>query len=118
MTEEQKTMLESIMEAEGVDAQAEAFAALPRKDRKAIYFNLPDPELRKKARAIVELRRGVTRGEKGELILTDEALLKKRDEIAAKIKEIEETRLDALKAVLVEVEAEVASRGIGESKQA
>ena len=118
MNEEQETMLASIMEAEGVDAQAEAFAALPRKDRKAIYFNLPDPELRKKARAIVEARRGVSRGEKGELILSDAALITKRDDIARNIKEIESTRLESLKTILAETEAEIASRGIGESKQA
>jgi hypothetical protein len=118
MTEEQTTMLENVLACEGVDAQAAAFAELPRADRGAIFFNLPDPELRKKARAIVEARRGVSRGEKGELILSDEALIAKRDRIAGKIKEIEETRLTSLKEVLAETEAEIASRGIGESNQA
>lgn len=111
MTEEAKTALDSVLAIEGAQAQAEAFAALPRVVRKQTYFSLPEAT-RTIARAIVEARRGVSRGENGELILSDEAIVAKRDRIAGKIAEIETNRLANLKAVLAETEAEIAERGI------
>lgn len=104
--------LESVLAVEGVEAQAEAFAALPRIVRKAIFFQLP-AEVRPLARAIVEARRGVSRGDKGSLILSDTALVAARDRIVAKVQEIEEKRVPALNTLIGDLNAEIASRGIG-----
>jgi hypothetical protein len=116
MTEEQKTALDSVLAVEGVTAQAEAFAALPRPIRKAIFFQLPSAELRKAARAIVEARRGVSRTETGDIVLSDEALVAKRDRLAAKIKETEESRLPAWKQLLADTDAAISQRGIGNNE--
>ena len=117
MTEEMKASLDSVLANEGAQAQAEAFAALPRATRKALYFSLP-VETQPIARAIVEACRGVSRGENGELILSDEALVAKRDRIAAKIAETESTRLPLWKEEVAKCEAEIAERGITSDNQA
>lgn len=53
--------------------QVEAFVALPRSERKDKFFKL-DPEVRKRARAIIEKRRGIAyRTSDGDMVLTPEA---------------------------------------------
>lgn len=49
------------------------FVALPRAERKDLFFKL-DPEVRKRARAIIEKRRGIAyRTSDGDMVLTEEA---------------------------------------------
>ena len=118
MTETETQALNAVMATEGdVQAKAEAFAALPRATRRAIYFSIPDEAVRKAARAIVEARRGVSRTETGDIVLTDEALVAKRDRLTAKIAETESTRLPAWKAEVEAINVQIQERGI-EANQA
>lgn len=52
--------------------KVEAFVALPRSERKDLFFKL-DPEVRKRARSIIEKRRGIAhRSSDGDMVLTEE----------------------------------------------
>jgi hypothetical protein len=72
--------------------KVEEFVALPRKERKDKFFDL-DPEVRKRARAIIEKRRGIAyRSSEGDMVLTEEMydaeiarLSEKKEEMAARV---------------------------------
>lgn len=74
----------------------EAFVALPRSERKEKFFDL-DPEVRKRARAVIEKRRGIShRSSDGDMVLTEELydaeiarLEGKKEEMAGRIEKID-----------------------------
>ena len=72
--------------------KVEAFVALPRKERREKFFGL-DPEVRKRARVLIEKRRGIAfRTSDGDMVLTEEAydaeiarLNEKKGEMASRV---------------------------------
>jgi hypothetical protein len=61
------------MEETKIMEQVNEFVSLPRSERKDKFFAL-DPEVRKRARTIVEKRRGVAhRSSDGDMVLTESA---------------------------------------------
>lgn len=93
------------MTTEEINAQAEAFAALPRAERKEKFFSLPK-EVQPVARAIVEARRGISRTETGDIVLSEDVAIKTLVRYAHKARDLE-TRKANLAALNEEVRAQL-----------
>ena len=66
------------------------FVALPRSERKDLFFKL-DPEVRKRARAIIEKRRGIAyRTSDGDMVLTEELYDEEIARLEVKKEELEQ----------------------------
>lgn len=93
------------MTTEEINAQAEAFAALPRSERKEKFFALPK-EVQPVARAIVEARRGISRDDKGGIILAKDTAIQTLVRYAHKDRDLD-TRKANLAARSEEVRAQL-----------
>jgi len=87
------------MDNEKIQAEVDAFVALPRAERKEAYEALP-PEVKRKARKVIEARRGIShRADGGDLVLTKETYISEILRVQGRVDELPEKE-KALKSKL------------------
>lgn len=93
-------------ETNTVQEQVDAFVALPRRERRAAYNQLPE-EVQTKAREIIEARRGIAKRVDGRIVHTKDVYVEQIVRMTAKKRDLQRrieklpTREEKLKADLV-----------------
>lgn len=88
------------MSEQEIEVKVAEFIALPRAERKATFAEL-EPEVRKRARKILERRRGIAyRSSDGDLVLTEEAYDEKIAGLEARLAELPAKELELKNKIL------------------